>query len=97
MDEPFGALDEITRGQLQEAFREWQSRLCKTVLFVTHDLFEAIALADRIAVLAKGKIEQVGTPADLLERPATDYVRDLFARPVRQLEQAARRRAGEPK
>ena len=97
MDEPFGALDEITRGQLQEAFREWQSRLRKTVLFVTHDLFEAITLADRIAVLAKGKIEQVGTPADLLERPATDYVRNLFARPVRQLEQAAQRRAGEPK
>ena len=97
MDEPFGALDEITRGQLQEAFREWQSRLRKTVLFVTHDLFEAITLADRIAVLAKGKIEQVGTPADLLERPATDYVRNLFARPVRQLEQAAQRRAGETK
>jgi osmoprotectant transport system ATP-binding protein len=95
MDEPFGALDEITRGQLQEAFREWQSRLHKTVLFVTHDLFEAITLADRIAVLAEGKIEQVGTPADLLQRPATDYVRQLFARPVRQLEQAAQRRAGD--
>ena len=93
MDEPFGALDEITRRELQAAFREWQSRLRKTVLFVTHDLFEAITLADRIAVLAKGKIEQVGTPVDLLERPATDYVRDLFARPVRQLEQAARRGA----
>jgi osmoprotectant transport system ATP-binding protein len=97
MDEPFGALDEITRRQLQESFREWQSRLRKTVLFVTHDLFEAITLADRIAVLAGGKIEQVGTPADLLQRPATDYVRDLFARPVRQLEQAAQRRAGEAK
>ena len=97
MDEPFGALDEITRGQLQEAFRSWQSRLRKTVLFVTHDLFEAIALADRIAVLAEGKIEQVGTPADLLERPATDYVRNLFARPVRQLEQATQRRAGDRK
>jgi osmoprotectant transport system ATP-binding protein len=95
MDEPFGALDEITRGQLQEAFREWQTRLRKTVLFVTHDLFEAITLADRIAVLAQGKIEQVGTPADLLERPATEYVRSLFARPVRQLKQAAQRGAGE--
>jgi osmoprotectant transport system ATP-binding protein len=94
MDEPFGALDEITRGQLQEAFRSWQSRLRKTVLFVTHDLFEAITLADRIAVLADGKIEQVGTPADLLQRPATDYVRNLFARPVRQLEQAAQKRTG---
>ena len=94
MDEPFGALDEITRGQLQEAFRGWQSRLRKTVLFVTHDLFEAITLADRIAVLAEGKIEQVGTPADLLQRPATDYVRNLFARPVRQLEQAAQKKAG---
>ena len=96
MDEPFGALDEITRGQLQDAFREWQSRLRKTVLFVTHDLFEAIILADRIAVLAGGRIEQVGTPAELLQRPATDYVRDLFARPVRQLEQAAQRKAGRP-
>jgi len=96
MDEPFGALDEITRGQLQEAFREWQTRLRKTVLFVTHDLFEAITLADRIAVLAEGRIEQVGTPAELLQRPATDYVRNLFARPVRQLEQAAQRRARGP-
>jgi len=93
MDEPFGALDEITRGQLQESFREWQSRLRKTVLFVTHDLFEAITLADRIAVLAEGKIEQVGTPADLLQSPATDYVRNLFTRPVRLLEQAAQKRA----
>jgi ABC-type proline/glycine betaine transport system ATPase subunit len=79
---------------VQEAFHEWQRRLCKTVLFITHDLFEAITLADRIAVLASGKIEQVGTPAELLQSPATDYVRNLFARPVRQLEQAARRRDG---
>jgi len=94
MDEPFGALDEITRGQLQEAFREWQTRLRKTVIFVTHDLFEAITLADRIAVLAEGKVEQVGTPAELLQKPATDYVRNLFARPARQLEQAAQRKDG---
>jgi len=96
MDEPFGALDEITRGQLQEAFHQWQKHLGKTVIFVTHDLFEAITLADRIAVLAGGKIEQVGTPAELLQRPATDYVRNLFARPLRQLEQAAQRRAEGP-
>ena len=94
MDEPFGALDEITRGQLQEAFRDWQARLRKNVLFVTHDLFEAITLADRIAVLAEGRIDQVGTPEELLQRPATDYVRQLFARPVRLLEQAAQRRTG---
>jgi len=94
MDEPFGALDEITRGQLQAAFRELQSRLRKTVLFVTHDLFEAITLADRIAVLAEGKLEQIGTPAELLRSPRTDYVRELFARPIRQLEEAAQRRNG---
>jgi len=94
LDEPFGALDEITRGQLQAAFRDLQSRLRKTVLFVTHDLFEAIVLADRIAVLAHGKVEQIGSPAELLRSPATEYVRDLFARPVRLLEEAARRRTG---
>jgi osmoprotectant transport system ATP-binding protein len=95
MDEPFGALDEITRGHLQEAFRELQRRLRKTVLFVTHDLFEAITLGDRIAVLAAGKIEQAGPPQDLLQRPATEYVRQLFARPVRQLEEAARNKGAE--
>ncbi len=91
MDEPFGALDEITRGQLQDAFHQLQSRLKKTVLFVTHDLFEAITLADRIAVLAHGKLEQVGSPAELLHAPATPYVKELFARPARQLGQAAQR------
>jgi len=93
MDEPFGALDEITRSQLQVSFRELQARLSTTVLFVTHDLFEAITLADRIAVLSEGRLEQIGTPAELLQAPATDYVRELFARPVRQLNEAAQRRS----
>jgi osmoprotectant transport system ATP-binding protein len=80
LDEPFGALDAITRADLQTAFGELRRRLGITAVFVTHDLGEAALLADRIAVLRAGRIEQVAPPAELTQHPATDYVRQLLTR-----------------
>ena len=77
MDEPFGALDPITRAQLHEEFLKLQHRLRKTVVFVTHDVLEAIRLASRIVVLEAGKLLQVGTPREILAQPATSKVLDL--------------------
>ncbi|PTX97598.1 glycine/betaine ABC transporter ATP-binding protein [Verrucomicrobia bacterium LW23] len=85
LDEPFGALDEVTRHLLQQAFLKWKREHNKTAILVTHDLFEALALADHIAVLHLGRLEQAGPPSELLSNPATEYVRDLFGRPARQL------------
>ncbi len=79
MDEPFGALDPIARRALQREFLDWKSRLKKAVLLVTHDMREAFLLADRIAVMDRGRIRQVGTKADLIERPADDYVREFVS------------------
>lgn len=75
MDEPFGALDPITRRELQEEFRALQRRLGTTVVLVTHDVREAVRVADRLALLDQGRLVQVGTSADLLERPVDDFVR----------------------
>lgn len=69
MDEPFGALDPITRDSLQEEFKKLQKTLHKTIVFVTHDMDEAIKLADRIVILKAGEIVQVGTPDDILRNP----------------------------
>lgn len=80
LDEPFGALDAITRGELQESFGELRARLGITCLLVTHDLQEAVVLATRIAVMRAGRIEQVATPAELVRAPATEYVQRLLAR-----------------
>jgi osmoprotectant transport system ATP-binding protein len=80
LDEPFGALDAITRAELQTAFDTLRRRLAITAVFVTHDLHEAALLADRIAVLRHGRIEQVASPRELMDAPATDYVRDLLTR-----------------
>jgi len=85
MDEPFGALDGVNREHLQEELIRLKGELKKTIVFVTHDLFEAMALADRIAVMHEGKIEQVATTNELLNRPATPFVRRLFEKPARQL------------
>jgi osmoprotectant transport system ATP-binding protein len=75
MDEPFGALDPVTRTNLQDQFRRLQSELRKTVVFVTHDLDEAVRLADRVAVLAEGGLlEQYDTPAAVLGHPASAFV-----------------------
>ena len=66
MDEPFGALDPLTRTQLQKDFRELQLRLHKTVVFVTHDIGEALLLGDRIALMQSGRLHQVFTPKEFL-------------------------------
>ncbi len=84
LDEPFGALDPLTRDRLQQSFRQIRSRLGVTAIFVTHDMVEALLLGDRIAVLHEGRLAQIGTPAELLRRPASDYVRQLLGTPVRQ-------------
>jgi osmoprotectant transport system ATP-binding protein len=87
LDEPFGALDPLTRDRLQQSFLAIATRLALTTIFVTHDMVEALLIGDRIAVLQQGRLEQVGTPAELLAQPATDYVRTLLATPLRQIEQ----------
>ncbi len=74
MDEPFGALDPITRGQLQNEFLELQAEMKKTIIFVTHDVFEAVKMGDRIAILDAGSLQQCSTPAELVERPANEFV-----------------------
>jgi len=86
MDEPFGALDAVTRDSLQDEFLRLKERLPRTTVFVTHDIFEALRLADRIAVLDAGKLEQIGPPAEVVAHPASAFVRELFAKPARQLE-----------
>jgi len=80
LDEPFGALDAITRADLQGSFLELRRDLGLTALLVTHDIAEAFLLADRIAVMRMGRIEQVAPAAGLHDSPATDYVRELLAR-----------------
>ncbi|MBN1589340.1 MAG: ABC transporter ATP-binding protein [Pirellulales bacterium] len=74
MDEPFGALDPITREQLQDEFLELETEIQKTILFVTHDVFEAVKMGDRIALLDAGRLQQLGTPRDLVEQPANPFV-----------------------
>ena len=86
MDEPFGALDPLTRDTLQERFQEIRRALGVTTLFVTHDMAEALALGDRIAVLERGALVQVGTPAELLRAPASESVAHLLATPRRHAE-----------
>jgi len=80
MDEPFGALDPITRTQLQEEFLRLRARLRKTILFVTHDIDEAIKLGDRIAVMRNGRIVQFDPPAKILKEPADPFVKDLVGK-----------------
>lgn len=74
MDEPFGALDPLTRRKLQDEFLALKSRLRKTVLLVTHDVEEGLELADRVAVLSRGGLVQVGSPDEIRSAPASDFV-----------------------
>ena len=74
MDEAFSALDPLTRADMQDMLINLQARLSKTLVFVTHDLDEAIRLGDRIVIMRDGKIIQTGTPAEILSAPADDYV-----------------------
>jgi osmoprotectant transport system ATP-binding protein len=89
LDEPFGALDPVSRDGLQEALLEIVREDQLTVVFVTHDMSEALLLADRIAVLEAGSIVQLGTPAELLTAPATDGVRSFLRAPRRQASRLA--------
>jgi osmoprotectant transport system ATP-binding protein len=84
LDEPFGALDPLIRDRLQESFQRIRHRLELTAVFVTHDVTEALTLGDRVAVMRAGKLLQIGTPAELLQAPAGDYVRDFLTTPLRQ-------------
>lgn len=86
MDEPFGALDAVTRESLQEEVVRLKTERNVTVLFVTHDLFEALTIADRIGVMHEGVLEQIGRPAEIMANPATDFVRKLFEKPLQQLQ-----------
>ncbi len=85
MDEPFGALDALTRDALQQQFLKLKKEFRKTIIFITHDIIEALILADRIAVMHEGRIEQIGTKNEILQKPATGFVRNLFAKPAEQL------------
>jgi osmoprotectant transport system ATP-binding protein len=84
LDEPFGALDPLTRDRLQQSFLKIRKQLALTAIFVTHDMAEALLLADRIAVMRDGELIQIGTPRELLHAPADDYVRQLIETPMRQ-------------
>ncbi len=85
MDEPCGALDALTRDTLQQGLLSLKDRLKKTIIFVTHDIFEAITIGDRIAILHDGNLEQVGTKEEVYNRPASPFVSDLFSKPAKQL------------
>jgi osmoprotectant transport system ATP-binding protein len=85
MDEPLGALDALTRDILQQKLLDIKKQLKKTIIFVTHDIFEALLIGDRIAILHKGNLQQIGTKEEVLSAPATEFVHDLFAKPARQL------------
>ncbi len=78
MDEPFGALDPITREALQRLIKRLQFEMNKTIVFVTHDMDEALLLADRIVIMDKGKVVQLGTPQEILTSPANDFVKSLI-------------------
>ena len=80
LDEPFGALDAITRAELQNTFGDLRRELQITTVLVTHDLHEAMLLADRVAVMRSGRIEQSAAPDRLAAAPATEYVRELLVK-----------------
>lgn len=86
MDEPFGALDNVTRSKIHGEFKALDELNRKTIILVTHDVQEAFELADRIALMDKGKIVQIGTPAELLFAPKNDFVRDFLQEQRLQLE-----------
>ncbi len=77
MDEPFSALDPLIRRKLQDELLALQERVKKTILFVSHDLDEALKLGDKITILEGGRIVQTGTAQDIVHRPANDYVAEF--------------------
>ena len=94
-DEPLGALDRKLRQQMQFELKELQRRLGVTLVFVTHDQEEALAMSDRIAVMNKGKVEQVGSPTEIYERPRTRFVADFIGE-INLLDDTDRARALRP-
>jgi osmoprotectant transport system ATP-binding protein len=84
LDEPFGALDPVTRDRIQQFFLRIRRETGLTAIFVTHDMVEALILGDRIAVMNRGELVQVGTPRQLLTEPADDYVAQLMSAPKEQ-------------
>ncbi len=78
LDEPFGALDAKVRKDLRQWLRALHDETKLTTIMVTHDQDEALALADRVAVMNEGRIEQVGSPSDIIDKPATPFVRDFL-------------------
>ncbi|AYW45681.1 ABC transporter ATP-binding protein [Tetragenococcus koreensis] len=82
MDEPFGALDPLSRTTLQDLILELHKELNNTIIFVTHDMDEAVKVGDRIGIMGDGELLQVGTPEELAENPTSDFVRDFFGSSV---------------
>lgn len=82
MDEPFGALDPITREELQDEFINLKKQIKKTIVFVTHDIFEAFRLGDRIAIMNEGQIIQLAPSLEIIEKPANDFVAKFMGRHV---------------
>lgn len=77
MDEPFSALDPLIRREMQLELLDMQSRLKKTIIFITHDVNEAFRLGDKVAVMKDGRIVQIGTPEDILDNPSNEYIEDF--------------------
>lgn len=90
MDEPFSALDPLIRREMQQELLDLQNRLQKTIIFITHDVNEAFRIGDRVAVMKDGKVEQIGTPEEILEQPAnayiTEFIRDIDRSKILQAE-----------
>ncbi|SES71435.1 ABC transporter ATP-binding protein [Anaerobranca gottschalkii] len=80
MDEPFSALDPISRDQLQEELVNLQEEIKKTIVFVTHDMDEALKIADRICIMKDGEVVQIDTPENILRKPVNDFVRDFIGK-----------------
>jgi osmoprotectant transport system ATP-binding protein len=95
MDEPFGALDPITRTNLIDEFAKIQKELGLTVVMVTHDVLEALILADRIAIMKAGELIALGRPAELVSDPPHPYVLELLNSPRRQTEKVSRLMRGD--
>lgn len=85
MDEPFSAVDAVTREILQQELLKLKKQLNKTIVFVTHDIFEAFTLADRIAILHEGQLQQVGKKEEIISSPETEFVEKLLMKPKKQL------------
>ena len=77
MDEPFSALDPLIRRQMQDEFISLRARMKRTVVFITHDLLEALKLGDRVAIMKDGEIVQIGTPQEIVSQPADEYVSEF--------------------